>query len=71
MTTVTFKFEQKGFNAHTAKGVLKYETTEGAQQAIDSMSANPGYTNIHISPDNADYKFFIDRFFEELKNENP
>lgn len=49
MNTVTFKFTQTGFNAHTAEGTFTYRTPEQAQQAAERLRKTRGYTNVKVS----------------------
>jgi hypothetical protein len=46
--TVLFHFEQKGINAHVAKGSFTFETPEQAQKFKETIVNKEGYTNIRI-----------------------
>jgi uncharacterized protein YxeA len=46
---VTFHFEQKGFNAHTADGKFTYDNLEGALKSAKGMMAQEGFSNVKVN----------------------
>jgi hypothetical protein len=47
--TVTFNFQQTGFNAHKAVGKFTYDTAENAQKAAARMRGLKGYSNVRLT----------------------
>lgn len=48
MRTVQFEFRKVGFNAHSAKSSLTFETEEGARQAAESIKNTEGFFNVEL-----------------------